>query len=120
MPFLMRQTISALMRPASSTTRGCQCSRTDGDKNGKAALASVGASFEHLVKLNNYIVDIGTNIALYREVRDKYVNKVSPPASTTVGVPASAPRRSIRGRSHRDITAKMTPLCLLFALPVRF
>ena len=30
-------------------------------ENVKAALASVGASFEHVVKLNNYIVDIGTN-----------------------------------------------------------
>jgi len=59
-------------------------------ENVKAALASVGAGFEHLVKLNNYIVDIGTNIALYREVRDKYVNKASPPASTTVGVPQLA------------------------------
>jgi enamine deaminase RidA (YjgF/YER057c/UK114 family) len=56
-------------------------------ENVKAALASVGASFEHVVKLNNYIVDIGTNIAHYREVRDQYVNKAAPPASTTIGVP---------------------------------
>jgi enamine deaminase RidA (YjgF/YER057c/UK114 family) len=28
-------------------------------ENMKAALASVGARFEHLVKINNYIVDIG-------------------------------------------------------------
>jgi enamine deaminase RidA (YjgF/YER057c/UK114 family) len=59
-------------------------------ENVKAALASVGTSFEHVVKLNNYIVDIGTNIAHYREVRDKYVNKASPPASTTIGVPQLA------------------------------
>jgi enamine deaminase RidA (YjgF/YER057c/UK114 family) len=58
--------------------------------NVKAALASVGAGFEHLVKLNNYIVDIASNITLYREVRDKYVNTASPPASTTVGVPQLA------------------------------
>jgi 2-iminobutanoate/2-iminopropanoate deaminase len=38
------------------------------------------------VKLNNYIIDIGTNIAHYREVRDKYVNTGAPPASTTIGV----------------------------------
>jgi enamine deaminase RidA (YjgF/YER057c/UK114 family) len=56
----------------------------------KAALASVGASFEHVVKLNNYIIDIGTNIAHYREVRDKYVNTAAPPASTTIGVPQLA------------------------------
>jgi enamine deaminase RidA (YjgF/YER057c/UK114 family) len=59
-------------------------------ENVKAALASVGASFEQVVKLNNYIVDIGTNIAHYREVRDKYVNKAAPPASTTIGVPQLA------------------------------
>jgi enamine deaminase RidA (YjgF/YER057c/UK114 family) len=59
-------------------------------ENVKAALASVGASFEHVVKLNNYIVDIGTNIAPFREVRDKYVNKAAPPASTAIGVPQLA------------------------------
>ena len=36
-------------------------------ENVKAALASVGANFDHVVKLNNYIVDIGTNIAHYRD-----------------------------------------------------
>ena len=30
------------------------------------------------------------NIAHYREVRDKYVNKAAPPASTTIGVPQLA------------------------------
>ena len=58
--------------------------------NVKAALASVGAGFEQVVKLNNYVVDIGANLAHYREVRDKYVNTASPPASTTVGVPQLA------------------------------
>jgi enamine deaminase RidA (YjgF/YER057c/UK114 family) len=47
-------------------------------ENVKAALASVGASFEHVVKITNYIVDIGTNVAHFREVRDKYVNKAAP------------------------------------------
>jgi len=59
-------------------------------ENVKLALASVGATFENVVKLNNYIVDIGTNIAHYREVRDKYVNTAAPPASTTIGVPQLA------------------------------
>jgi enamine deaminase RidA (YjgF/YER057c/UK114 family) len=58
--------------------------------NLKAALASVGAGFEHLVKINNYVVDIGANIAQFREVRDKYVNTSAPPASTTIGVPELA------------------------------
>jgi enamine deaminase RidA (YjgF/YER057c/UK114 family) len=58
--------------------------------NLKAALASVGAGFEQVVKINNYIVDIGTNIAPFREIRDKYVNTAAPPASTTIGVPELA------------------------------
>jgi len=59
-------------------------------ENLKAALTSVCADFEHLVKVNNYIVDIGKNIAQFREIRDKYVNTAAPPASTTVGVPELA------------------------------
>ena len=59
-------------------------------QNLKAALVSVGAGFEHLVKVNNYIVNIGANIAQFREVRDKYVNTAAPPASTTIGVPELA------------------------------
>jgi enamine deaminase RidA (YjgF/YER057c/UK114 family) len=59
-------------------------------ENLKNALAAVGATFEDVVKLNNYLVDITSNIAIYREVRDKYVNTAKPPASTTIGVPALA------------------------------
>jgi enamine deaminase RidA (YjgF/YER057c/UK114 family) len=59
-------------------------------ENLKAALAAVGATFNDVVKLNNYLVDITANIGAYREVRDKYVNTAQPPASTTIGVPALA------------------------------
>ena len=59
-------------------------------QNLKAALASVGARFEHVVKINNYIVDIGKNIAHFRDIRDKYLNTSAPPASTTIGVPELA------------------------------
>ena len=59
-------------------------------QNVKAALDSVGASFSDIVKLNTYIVDIGTNIAHYREVRDKFINTSAPPASTAIGVPQLA------------------------------
>jgi len=59
-------------------------------ENVKAALASVGASFEHVVKITSYIVDIGTNVAHFREVRDKYVKKEEPPARTASGVPQRA------------------------------
>ena len=60
-------------------------------QNVKAALDSVGASFSDIVKLNTYIVDIGTNIAHFREVRDKFlVDTSAPPASTAIGVPELA------------------------------
>ena len=59
-------------------------------QNLKAALTSVGARFEHVVKINNYIVDIGKNIGHFRDIRDKYLNTAAPPASTTVGVPELA------------------------------
>jgi enamine deaminase RidA (YjgF/YER057c/UK114 family) len=59
-------------------------------ENLKAALAAVGATFNDVVKLNNYLVDIPANIGVYREVRDKYINTAQPPASTTIGVPALA------------------------------
>jgi enamine deaminase RidA (YjgF/YER057c/UK114 family) len=59
-------------------------------ENLKAALAAVGATFNDVVKLNNYLVDIKANIGIYREVRDKYVDTSKPPASTTIGVPALA------------------------------
>jgi enamine deaminase RidA (YjgF/YER057c/UK114 family) len=58
--------------------------------NLKSALAAVGAKVEHIVKINNYVVDIGKNIGAFREVRDKNLNMAAPPASTTVGVPELA------------------------------
>jgi enamine deaminase RidA (YjgF/YER057c/UK114 family) len=59
-------------------------------ENLKAALASVGADFRHLVKINNYLVDIAQNMAAYREVREQYLDRAVRPASTTIGVPALA------------------------------
>ena len=49
------------------------------------ALASVGASFKDVVKINNYLVDM-SHIAILREVRDEFVNTAAPPASTTVAI----------------------------------
>jgi enamine deaminase RidA (YjgF/YER057c/UK114 family) len=54
-------------------------------ENLKAALAAVGAGFEHVVKLNNYLIDIAHQPVL-REVRQLYVNQAAPPASTSVRV----------------------------------
>ena len=54
-------------------------------ENLKAALQASGASFENVVKLNSYFVDM-SQLAAFREVRDKYVNTANPPASTAVQV----------------------------------
>ena len=49
------------------------------------ALASVGASFNDVVKINNYLVDMA-HMGDFRAVRDSFLNKSAPPASTTVGI----------------------------------
>lgn len=54
-------------------------------ENLKAALQASGASFDNVVKLNSYFVDM-TQLPAFREVRDKYVNTANPPASTAVQV----------------------------------
>jgi enamine deaminase RidA (YjgF/YER057c/UK114 family) len=54
-------------------------------ENLRAALASVGAGFDQVVKLNLYLVDTG-QLPAVREVRDQYVNTARPPASTAVEV----------------------------------
>jgi enamine deaminase RidA (YjgF/YER057c/UK114 family) len=59
-------------------------------ENLKAALESVGARFEHVVKFNTFLTDIRAQIPVYREVRDKYVNAAAAPASTTVEIPRLA------------------------------
>ncbi len=45
---------------------------------------------ENIVKLNAFLTDIRTQLPIYREVRDKYVNTAQPPASTTIGIEALA------------------------------
>ena len=54
-------------------------------ENLKAALEASGATFENVVKLNYYFSDI-TQLAVVREVRDKFINAANPPASTAVEV----------------------------------
>ena len=55
-------------------------------ENIKVALASVGAKFDDVVKINVYLTDIRAQLPIHREVRDKYVNKAAPPASTTIEI----------------------------------
>jgi enamine deaminase RidA (YjgF/YER057c/UK114 family) len=53
-----------------------------------AALKSAGAGFHNVAKLNCYCVESvdAAKIAVFREIRDRYVNTASPPASTFVYV----------------------------------
>jgi enamine deaminase RidA (YjgF/YER057c/UK114 family) len=57
-------------------------------QNIKIAVEAVGASFSNIVKLNYYCVDSvePSQIPVVREIRDRFVNTGSPPASTFVVV----------------------------------
>jgi enamine deaminase RidA (YjgF/YER057c/UK114 family) len=59
-------------------------------ENMTAALKAAEARWSDVVKINNFLVDIQSNMAAFREVRDGYLNSKAPPASTTIGVPALA------------------------------
>jgi reactive intermediate/imine deaminase len=54
-------------------------------KNLQTALESVGADFSHVIKLTYYLVDI-SQIALVREVRNRYFTSGQFPASTAMEV----------------------------------
>jgi reactive intermediate/imine deaminase len=49
------------------------------------ALAAVGASFDHVVKLTYFLLDI-SQIAVVRAVRDQFINSQQPPASSAVEI----------------------------------
>jgi len=57
-------------------------------ENLKAALASAGATFENVVKVNTYVTDM-SQIQALREIRSSYFG-ANPPASTLVQVVALA------------------------------
>lgn len=54
-------------------------------ENLKAAVEAAGGDFSDVVKLNSYFLDF-SRLQEFREVRDKYINLKSPPASTAVQV----------------------------------
>ena len=54
-------------------------------ENLKSALAAVGAEFRHVVKFNNYLVDVA-HLPIFREVRDSYLPEKDRPASTTIAI----------------------------------
>lgn len=60
-------------------------------KNLGIALAGAGATFADVVKLNVYVVGFQSQQrAQLQSVREKYVSKENPPASTLIGVQALA------------------------------
>jgi len=63
-------------------------------ENLKLALAAVGATFDQVVKLNNYLTDI-SHLAILREVRDEFINPGTPPASTTLQISRLALERAL-------------------------
>lgn len=54
-------------------------------KNLDAALAAVDATFEDVVKFTYFLTDI-SQIQAVRNVRDRYINTTTPPASSAVQV----------------------------------
>jgi enamine deaminase RidA (YjgF/YER057c/UK114 family) len=58
-------------------------------ENLQAALATVGASFDQVVKVNTYLADIA-HLPILREVRAGYLDAAALPASTTIAVSAFA------------------------------
>ena len=54
-------------------------------QNLDAALAAAGATFEDVVKLTYFVVDI-SQMQIIRDVRNRYINTAQPPASTAVEV----------------------------------
>ena len=56
-------------------------------KNLQTALTAAGASFENVVKLTWFVRDYKPeDVTILREVRDRYVNTATPPASSLIGV----------------------------------
>jgi 2-iminobutanoate/2-iminopropanoate deaminase len=54
-------------------------------ENLKAALAAVGGQFQHVLKMNNYLIDM-KYLPAFRQVRDSYLADENRPASTTIAI----------------------------------
>jgi len=79
---------------------------TQAYENIKVALAAAGAKFEDVVKMTVYLTDIRAQLPIHREIRDKYVNKAAPPASTTIEISRLAREG---GLIEVDVTAVLAP-----------
>jgi len=53
--------------------------------NLRTALAAAGLDFSHVVKLTYYLVDLA-DLAVVREVRDRFIDVERPPASSLIQV----------------------------------
>jgi len=73
------------MAPDGKIAGDFRAQATQAFENLKAALAAAGAGLEHVVKTTNYFVDIA-QLPAFREVRDRYFDTKTPPASTAVQV----------------------------------
>ena len=71
--------------------------------NLQTALEAVGTTFDHVVKLTYYLVDI-TQIAAVREIRNQYINTHQPPASSAIEV-----RRLI----HEDLLIEIDAVAVI-------
>lgn len=56
-------------------------------ENVRLALAAAGLTFDHVVKLTTFVTDF-SHLATLRRVREEFVNRERPPASTAVQVAA--------------------------------
>lgn len=54
-------------------------------ENLKTAVGAAGGDFNHIIKLNMYVLDV-SRLQDIREVRDEFVNTHNPPTSTLVQV----------------------------------
>jgi enamine deaminase RidA (YjgF/YER057c/UK114 family) len=58
---------------------------TQAFENLKLALVAAGGTLEHVVKITNYFLDMA-DLPPFREIRDRYFDPKSPPASTAVQI----------------------------------
>jgi enamine deaminase RidA (YjgF/YER057c/UK114 family) len=88
-------------------------------ENLKNALAAVGATFKDVVKLNNYLTDLG-HLPIFREVRDSYLNTDQPPASTTIQISRLAREGALlETEAIAILPAKAAPASRAAAKPAR-
>jgi enamine deaminase RidA (YjgF/YER057c/UK114 family) len=73
--------------PSGKTAEGFRAQAVQVFTNIRTALASVGGSMDHVVRITTYLTDIQQDADVYREVRASFLsNRSTLPASTLVQV----------------------------------